>query len=270
MARRVPAPAVVEAPAAPPLGARGRRFARPGRAGSARRLRWLVRLSLLFGLLAIAMVSTNGLPRPWARDPDPGVIDPSHGTSASFAVGRPGARQAHLVATGILALPPAGATGPAGYLPATRRAIDAGSPLAWSTWLDSGSFGQSAWRDLVAVGRPVTHRPPAVDFAREVAVLVWVVPPAGSLPAGVEGAPVAVPATVRRAVGLVLRAATLVDHVAIGLEVAPASPDEAKPEPLAPGHEAVPFALVTIPREQWPVPPSFGTGNDPVMARLVR
>lgn len=255
----------------PPVAAGGK--ARPAagrrRGAAGRRLRWLVRLSILFALLAIALVSANGLPVPWGRDAA-GPADPSQGSSAAFPLGAPGGRQAYLVATGTLAVPPAGTIGPAGYLPAVRRAMADGSPLAWSTWTDVGSFGMSAWRDLVAVGRPITHRPPAVDFSREVAVLVWAMPPAALMPPGVDGTPPAVPAAVRRASGLVLRSATLVDHVAIGLELAPAPPDEAKPEPLAPGLEPVPFALVTIPRDQWPVPPAFGTGNDPVMARLAR
>lgn len=74
----------------------------------------------------------------------------------------------------------------------------------------------------------------------------------------------------KRASGLVLRAATLVDHVAIGLEVAPAPSDEAKPEPLGQGLDPVPYALVTIPRDQWPIPPAFGTAVDPVVARLAK
>jgi hypothetical protein len=245
-----------------------RRFSRG--AQSERRLRTLVRLSLLFGVLAIGMVSMNGLPRPWDRDPEVVGADPSRGTSAAFAVGVPGARQAYLVATGTLGLPPKGNIGPAGYLPAVRRAVEAESPLAWSVWTDVGSFGQSAWRDLVTAGRPITHRPPDVDFSREVAVLIWAMPPTGALPPGVDGTPVPVPAAVKRASGLVLRSAVVVDHVAIGLELAPAPSDGAKPEPLAAGLDAVPYALVTIPRDQWPVPPAFGTGVDPVVARLAR
>ena len=257
-----------------PSAGRGQRDGRRPRAvrsmRSERRLRWLVRLSLLFGVLAVGMVSMNGIPRPWDRDPEIVGADPSRGTSAAFAVGIPGARQAYLVATGTLGLPPKGTTGPAGYLPAVRRAVEAGSPLAWSVWTDVGSFGQSAWRDLVAVGRPITHRPPGVDFSREVAVLIWAMPPAGSLPPGIDGTPAPVPAAVKRASGLVLRGAMLVDHVAIGLELAPAPSDEARPEPLAPGLDPVPYALLTIPRDQWPIPPAFGTGIDPVVARLAR
>ena len=98
--------------------------------------------------------------------------------------------------------------------------------------------------------------------------MVWVVPPPGGLPAGLSGIPASVPASVRRAPGLVLRGALLVDHIAIGLEVAPTSPDEAKPEPLASGLEGVPYALVTVPKDQWPIPPAWGTGTDPVMARF--
>ena len=253
------------------VSASGRAGVRQAQAGrSERRLRWLVRLSLLFGVLAVGMVSMNGIPQLWGRDPEVIGADPSRGTSAAFAIGIPGARQAYLVATGTLGLPPKGTTGPAGYLPAVRRAVEAGSPLAWSVWTDVGSFGQSAWRDLVAVGRPITHRPPDVDFSREVAVLIWVMPPAGALPPGVDGTPVSVPAAVKRASGLVLRGATLVDHVAIGLELAPAPVNEAKPEALAAGLDPVPYALVTIPREQWPIPPAFGTGLDPVLARLAK
>ncbi len=228
------------------------------------------------GIIAVILVATPvgrpyGLPV-WLGgakpDVSPLLSDPSQGTSAVFAVGVAGARRAHLVATGTLALPRAGTTGPAGYVPAVARAIAIGSPLAWSVWTDVESFGQSAWRDLVQAERPITHRPPAVDFAREVAILIWVVPSPGGLPAGLSGAPASVPASTRRAPGLVLRGALLVDHVAIGLEVAPTTPDESKPGPLAGGLESVPYALVTISKDQWPIPPSWGTGNDPVMARF--
>ena len=258
-----------------PVGTLSSRGGRRRRA-SAWRLRWLVRASVLMGIIAVILVATPvvrpfGLPV-WLGGAKPDALplraDPSQGTSAVFAVGVVGARRAHLVATGTLPLPRAGTTGPAGYLPAVTHALEVGSPLAWSVWTDIESFGQSAWRDFVQAGRPITHRPPAVDFSREVAVLIWVVPPPGGLPSGLSGTPVLVPASVRRAPGLVLRGALLVDHVAIGLEVAPTTSDEAKPEPLAVGLEGVPYALVTIPKDQWPIPPAWGTGNDPVMARF--
>ncbi len=265
-------------PPPPAFGPVGTPYSRNGRRrrASAWRLRWLVRASVLMGIIAVILVATP-VGRPFALpvwlggekpDATPRLTDPSHGTSAVFAVGVAGARRAHLVATGTLPLPRAGTTGPAGYLPAVTHALAIGSPLAWSVWTDIESFGQSAWRDFVQVGRPITHRPPAVDFSREVAVLVWVVPPPGGLPAGLSGIPASVPASVRRAPGLVLRGALLVDHIAIGLEVAPTSPDEAKPEPLASGLEGVPYALVTVPKDQWPIPPAWGTGTDPVMARF--
>ncbi|MSQ43451.1 MAG: hypothetical protein EXR45_04495 [Chloroflexi bacterium] len=268
----------VASPPPPAGGAGGTRHPRVGRRrrASAWRLRWLVRASVLMGIIAVILVATS-LGRPLALpawsggakpDASPLLADPSQGTSAVFAVGVVGARRAHLVATGTLPLPRAGTTGPAGYLPAVTHALAVGSPLAWSVWTDIESFGQSAWRDFVQAGRPITHRPPAVDFSREIAVLVWVVPPPGGLPAGLSGTPVSVPTSVRRASGLVLRGAILVDHVAIGLEVAPTAPDQAKPEPLATGLEGVPYALVTIPKDQWPIPPAWGTGNDPVMARF--
>ena len=71
-------------------------------------------------------------------------------------------------------------------------------------------------------------------------------PPAGALPPGVDGTPASVPAAVKRASGLVLRGATLVDHVAIGLELAPSPTDEAKPEPLAAGIDPVYFGVLFI------------------------
>ena len=109
-------------PPPPAFGPVGTPYSRNGRRrrASAWRLRWLVRASVLMGLIAVILVATP-VGRPYALpvwlggakpDADPLLTDPSRGTSAVFAVGVAGARRAHLVATGTLPLPRAGTTGP--------------------------------------------------------------------------------------------------------------------------------------------------------------
>jgi hypothetical protein len=83
------------------------------------------------------------------------------------------------------------------------------------------------------------NRPPDIDFLREVAVLAW--PVRGQAPEAVLRAP-----------GLVLRVAG-VQRDGIQLEFAPSSGGPAPATPVAAG-DVAPYALVTVRRDQWPLP----------------
>lgn len=146
--------------------------------------------------------------------------------------------RAYLVATGVFAQPAAG-QGPAPYLAAEQAAADAKSAVAYAAYVDQESFETTGWRDLLEVGRMPIGRPPKIDFMREVAVLIW--PVAGKAPA-----------TTLRASGLTLEHATL-QHVAVEIDVQPAPAGQPIPTPVG-ATATLPYALVTIPRDQWPIP----------------
>jgi hypothetical protein len=160
--------------------------------------------------------------------------------------------QAYLVATGVLALPPPG-QGPADYQAAAASAAAAGAPLGTLVWVDREAFETRGWRDLIQVGRVPINRPPAIDFVREVAVLTWAIP--DQAPPPVLAAP-----------GLILRR-TALQHVAVELGVTP-QPSGRVAAPNAAG-TVVPYALMTVPRLQWPIPAPPPT-VPPVVVTLTR
>lgn len=155
-----------------------------------------------------------------------------------FATGR--SVRAYQTATGMFPLPPAGQA-QMEFAAAEAAAIAEGRPLAYTVWVEQDAFEQRAWRDLLQVGRIPIVRPPFVNFAREVAVLVWPAP--GRAPAAVAGAS-----------GLLLSGVTLGQQ---GIEVR-VSPSTSGPAPLPatvpPGTAVSPYVLITIPRTQWPRP----------------
>jgi hypothetical protein len=180
---------------------------------------------VLLGALGVLVVTTAREQRP---DSSP----------AAGAPAREAGARAYLVATGLFALPPAGRE-PSEFARAQAAALAAQAPLAHMVWGDQESFETAGWRDLLQVGRVPFNRPPAIDFAREVAVLVW--PVAGQAPEAVL-----------KASGLTLRGAA-VRHVAVELRVGTWSGGPVPATPAAEG-PATPYALASIPRDQWPVP----------------
>jgi hypothetical protein len=210
---------------------------RPAAARS-RRNRRLLLLALVAPVGGWLAIETLSAPRAAGTGAgDAGGARGIEGAGLGEAAGTPGAVQAYLSATGIFALPGAGGA-PEAYAAAEAAAAEAGSPLAFAVWGERPSFDTGAWRDIVQLGRLPIGRPPAVDFDREVAVLIW--PAAGA------------PASLRRANGLVLRGA-LLQHLVVEVRVAPAR-NEPPPATPASGGEVVPYALVTVPRRGWPVP----------------
>ncbi len=146
--------------------------------------------------------------------------------------------RAYQVATGIFAQPAPGHES-GDFAAAEALAKQAGTPLAFTVWTDQESFETRAWRDLLQVGRFPYNRPPAIDYAREVAVLVW-------------ASPAMAPPDVLASGGLELRAARAAGR-AVELRVAPRA-GGATPATPAAGGPVLPYLLVTIPRSQWPVP----------------
>jgi hypothetical protein len=161
--------------------------------------------------------------------------------------------RAYRIATGTLALPVAGQES-GDYLRAMAEARQAGSPLAYSLWVDMDSFEQRAWRDFVQVGRYPIARPPEVDFEREVAVVVWPVP--GTAPESV------LRANALLAEGVVLQ------HFSLELRV---GTDNGGVIPATPVNTAgtVPYGIFTIPRIQWPLPQPPPT-EPPLVVSLAR
>ena len=163
--------------------------------------------------------------------------------ATGVAAAPPGAAQAgvvraYQVATGIFARPGPGHES-GDFAAAETMAKQAGSLLAFTVWTDQESFETRAWRDLLQVGRFPYNRPPAIDFMREVAVLVW-------------ASPATAPPDVLASGGLELRSARVAGQaveVRVGPRVGGASPAT----PAADG-PFLPYVLVTIPRSQWPVP----------------
>ncbi|MGI8423672.1 MAG: hypothetical protein ACR2NO_06115 [Chloroflexota bacterium] len=141
-------------------------------------------------------------------------------------------------ATGTFPLPDR-SRAPFDFTQAEATAREARSPLAFTLWVDQTEFETRAWRDLVQVGRFPLARPPVLDLAREVGVLVW----------PVQGI---APDSVMRANGLV--AGRLVpQHVHLELHISPDSGGSPPATPSTTG-AVVPYALFTIPRNQWPLP----------------
>ena len=161
--------------------------------------------------------------------------------------------RAFRAATGNFAVPAAGhAT--ADFLRAEAAAREAGAPLAYTLWVEQGDLETRVWRDLLQVGRFPLARPPLIDFAREVAVLIWAV-------RGVA------PESVLRANGLAAQSVTL-QHLALELRV---TAEIGGPVPATPAGTdgALPYGLFTIPRSQWPLPAPPPT-EPPLMVTLAR
>ena len=145
--------------------------------------------------------------------------------------------RAYMVATGLFAQPaPGQETGT--YAAAVQAAQNTGNPVAYTIWTDPDSFETQGWRDIVGVRRIPISRPPKIDFVREVAVLAWPVP--GKAPESVLQAP-----------GLTVRAAGVQQH-GIALAVGPSN-DGVVATPVG-GGNVLPYALISVPRTQWPIP----------------
>ena len=209
----------------------------PGRTTArGRRNRRLLLLALLAPAGAYLALEAFTAPAPVPTGGTRGGSNGGEGAGGQGA-GPPGAVTAYLSATGIFSQPSPDRL-PAPFAAAEAAAAEAGSPLAYSIWTDTPAFDSQAWRDQVQVGRAPAIPPPAVDFGREVAVLVW---PAAHAPQAL-----------RRAPGLVLRGARL-QHLEVELLVSPAGEGMARATPAG-GGEVLPYALVTVPRRQWPIP----------------
>jgi hypothetical protein len=142
------------------------------------------------------------------------------------------------VATGTFA-PPAGEKAPFDLAAAEADARKAGAPLAYLLYVEQAEFETRAWRDFLQVGRIPIARPPLVDFAREVAVVVWPV-------SGVA------PSDVLRANGLAADRLVL-QHVGLELRVRPDPTGSVPATPITAG-AILPYGLFTVPRTQWPLP----------------
>jgi hypothetical protein len=142
-----------------------------------------------------------------------------------------------MVAGGLFAQPaPGQETGP--YAAAVQMAQTNNSPVAYTIWTDQDTFETQGWRDIIGVRRIPISRPPKLDFVREVLVLAWPVP--GKAPAEALQAP-----------GLTIRAAAVQQH-GIALTVGP-SKSGVVATPVG-GGTALPYALISVPRDQWPIP----------------
>jgi hypothetical protein len=196
-----------------------------------RRLTLVAVLAPLGGLIAY-----EALTKPRASGTGAGGAT---GSSRGPLVGSdtPGAVAAYLSATGIFAQPAVDGR-PEEFAAAEAAAASAGAPLAFSVWTDIASFDARAWRDVLQVGRVPLFRPPSVDFEREVAILIWPSPSASP--------------AIRRAPGLTLRGAVL-RHTAVEIQVVPATDGTPRATPIG-SASVLPYALVTVPRNQWPIP----------------
>ena len=165
--------------------------------------------------------------------------------------------RAFRAATGSFAVPvngQAAGQATADFQRAEAAAREAGAPLAYTLWVEQGELETRAWRDLLQVGRFPLARPPVIDFAREVAVLVWPVRGVAS-----EG--------VLRANGLAAESMTM-QHLALELRV---TVDNGGPVPATPAGTSgvLPYGLFTIPRSQWPLPAPPPT-EPPLIVTLAR
>ena len=146
--------------------------------------------------------------------------------------------RAYRAATGTFALPDR-SDAPFDFLQADTGARQAKAPLAFTMWTDQTEFEVRAWRDLLQVGRLPIARPPVLDLAREVAVLVW----------PVQGV---APESLLRANGLTAERLVM-QHVHLELQIK-ADTGGAIPATPAVTGLLLPYALFTIPRNQWPLP----------------
>ena len=162
---------------------------------------------------------------------------PRQGDPSPDSAGRASLR-VYRAATGTFALPDR-TQAPFDFVQAEADARQAGAPLAFTLWTDQGEFEVRAWRDLLQVGRVPLARPPVLDLAREVGVLVW----------PVQGV---APDTLLRANGLVAERLVF-QHVQLELQVK-GDTGGAVPATPAAGGSVIPYGLFTIPRNQWPIP----------------
>jgi hypothetical protein len=145
--------------------------------------------------------------------------------------------RAYLVATGVFAQPASGReTGT--YAAAQQAAQNAGADVAYTIWTDQDSFETQGWRDIIGVHRVPISRPPKIDFVREILILAW--PLASKAPSDVLQAP-----------GLTIHGAALQQH-GVALAVGPAT-NNIVATPVG-GGSVLPYALVSVPRNQWPIP----------------
>jgi hypothetical protein len=142
------------------------------------------------------------------------------------------------IATGTFALPAPGRA-PFQYVEADSEAHRTNNPVAYTIWVEQSELETAGWRDLLQVGRIPVARPPKVDFAREVAVLVWPVPSLA-------------PDGIMRANGLSADALVF-QHVSLELRVKADTGGAVPATAIAP-YGLAPYALFTIPRNQWPLP----------------
>jgi hypothetical protein len=155
-----------------PPARRARRQPTRVSAAQQRRIILLLALSVVAGVGAVAWL--GDAPRAPART----------GQGGGRGSGEPEVR-AYQVAIGVFAAPDSG-TAPPSFAAAEHAAMQTRNPLAFTIWVDQESFEAQAWRDVIQHGRTPVGRPPAIDFAREVAVLAWPVP--GLAPARVLNA----------------------------------------------------------------------------------
>lgn len=190
-----------------------------------RRRRGMIAALALSGVLLAVLAASQ---RPGA----PAAVPSSAGQGDQPAV------KAYLVATGIFSAPESW-EGHAYFNSQQGKADSAESAVAFAAFGDQVTFETLAWRDLIQRGRTPLNRPPAIDFQREVAVLIWTVREQ-------------TPPSVRAAPGLVLRGAA-VQHQGVELRIGPSNETVMLPTPAATG-TVTPYALVTILRNQWAIP----------------
>ena len=182
----------------------------------------------IFLLTALAVVAALTLVATFAPRRDIQPVDSS---------GQPSLR-VYRAATGTFVVPDR-ARAPVDFVEAESRARQGSSPVAFTVWTDQGEFEVRAWRDLLQVGRFPLARPPVLDLAREVAVLVW----------AVSGA---APDAVLRANGLAAQR-VVAQHIHLELQVRPDTGGAVPATPAVAG-TVIPYGLFTIPRNQWPLP----------------
>ena len=182
----------------------------------------------IFLLAALAVVAALTLVATFAPRREAAPVD---------STGRPSLR-VFRAATGTFIAPDPNRA-PADFVQAEAEARRASAPLAFTFWTDQGDFEVRAWRDVLQVGRVPLARPPVLDLAREVAVLVW----------PVQGA---APTSLVRAHGLAAERVVL-QHMHLELQV---KPDTGGAPPATPSVSGpvIPYGLFTIPRSQWPIP----------------
>ena len=182
----------------------------------------------IFLLAALAVVAALTLVATFAPRQDAAPMN---------SAGQPTLR-AFRAATGSFLVPDQ-ARAPEHFAQAESQARQANASVAFTMWTDQADFEVRAWRDLLQVGRVPLARPPVLDLAREVAVLVW----------PVQGI---APASLLRANGLAAERVVL-EHFHLELQVR-ADTGGAVPATPAGTGAVIPYGLFTIPRNQWPLP----------------